>query len=94
MRTDFMLMAIYNKPRLNFEEVCNALGIAPTTGYTRRSLGTFPVPMTGKGKNMSADIRDVANALDELRREAHHAMASLCGTEDWKRSGTFKQKLM
>lgn len=70
MRTDFMLMAIYNKPRLNFEETCNALGIALATGYSQRSRGTFPVPMAGKGPNLSADIRDVALAIDRIRETA------------------------
>ena len=65
MRTEFMLLAIYNKPRLSFKEVCHALGIKEATAYTQRSIGIFPVPMSGKP--LSADIRDVAAALDEIR---------------------------
>lgn len=65
MRTEFMLLAIYNKPRLSFKEVCHALGIKEATAYTQRSIGTFPVPMSGKP--LSADIRDVAAALDTMR---------------------------
>lgn len=68
MRTEFMLLAIYNKPRLNIDEVCNALGISTATGYTHRSLGKFPVPMSGNP--LMADIRDVAAAVDALRDEA------------------------
>lgn len=68
MNTEFMLLAIYNKPRLNIDEVCNALGISTATGYTHRSLGKFPVPMAGNP--LTADIRDVAHALDRLREEA------------------------
>lgn len=66
MRTDFMLMAIYNKPRLTFQEVCHALGLAVPTGYSYKSRGKFPVPLTGN----TADIRDVAKALDDMRRDA------------------------
>lgn len=65
MRTEFMLLAIYNKPRLNLDETCQALGISTATGYTHRSRGKFPVAMTGSP--LTADIRDVASALDLLR---------------------------
>ena len=65
MKTEFMLLAIYDKPRLNFKEVCHALGMKEPTAYTHRSLGTFPVPMGGNP--LSADIRDVAAALDNIR---------------------------
>lgn len=68
MNTEFMLLAIYNKPRLNIDEVCNALGISTATGYTHRSLGKFPVAMCGSP--LSADVRDVAEALDKLRESA------------------------
>lgn len=68
MKTEFMLLAIYNKPRLSIAEVCEALGISKATGYTQRSLQRFPVPMAGTP--LTADIRDVAQALDELRQQS------------------------
>lgn len=43
MQTEFMLLAIYNKPRLSLDETCHALGMSTATGYTHRSLGKFPV---------------------------------------------------
>lgn len=67
MRTEFLLLAIYNKPRLNLEETCQALGMSTATGYTHRSLGKFPVSMSGSP--LTADIRDVAEALDQLREQ-------------------------
>lgn len=67
MRTEFLLLAIYNKPRLTLEEVCESLGMSTATGYTHRSLGKFPVEMSGSP--LTADIRDVATALDKLREE-------------------------
>lgn len=68
MQTEFMLLAIYNKPRLSLDETCQALGISTATGYTHRALGKFPVAMSGKP--LTADVRDVADALDRLREEA------------------------
>lgn len=65
MNTEFMLLAIYNKPRMSLKEVCEAIGMSLQTGYTQRSLGRFPVPMTGNP--LTADIRDVAAYLDVLR---------------------------
>ena len=75
MNTEFMLLAIYNKPRLNFEEVCQALGISKDTGYTHRSLGKFPVPMSGHP--LAADVRDVAAAVDALRQQASESAGKL-----------------
>ena len=69
MKTEFMLLAIFDKPRLNIDEVCKSIGISTATGYTHRSLGKFPVPMAGNP--LSADIRDVAAYLDILREGAN-----------------------
>jgi hypothetical protein len=68
MNTEFMLLAIYNKPRLVLEEVCHALCVSVGTGYQQRCRGVFPVNMTGSP--LSADVRDVAEALDRLRESA------------------------
>jgi hypothetical protein len=65
MNTEFMLLAIYEKPRLSIAEVCEAIGISTPTGYTHRSLGKFPILMAGNP--LTADIRDVAAHLDVLR---------------------------
>jgi hypothetical protein len=63
MQTEFMLLAIYNKPRLNLDETCQALGISTATGYTHRSLGKFPV--------------NVAEALDQLREQARNGSSHM-----------------
>ena len=68
MRTEFMLLAIYNKPRLSFDQVCEAIGVAKQTGYNLRARGEFPVPLAGNP--LTADIRDVAAHLDTLRQPA------------------------
>jgi len=75
MNTQFMLLALYNRPRLTLEQVCDALGIAVGTGYQQRARGVFPVPMTGSP--LSADVRDVAEALDALRERAKTSASNL-----------------
>lgn len=67
MQTEFMLLAIYNKPRISFEQTCEAIGIAKQTGYNLRALKKFPVHLAGTP--LTADIRDVAAHLDELREK-------------------------
>jgi hypothetical protein len=68
MNTEFMLLAIYNKPRLTMEEVCKAIGLALQTGYNQRTAGKFPVPLGGSP--LTADVRDVAAYLDKIRSES------------------------
>lgn len=65
MNTEFMLLAVYNKPRLTLKEVCDAIGMSIKTAYNKRSSHTFPVPMVGDP--LTADVRDVAKYLDSLR---------------------------
>ena len=65
MNTEFMLLAVYNKPRLTLKEVCAAIGMEIKTAYNKRSAHTFPVPMSGTP--LTADVRDVAKYLDSLR---------------------------
>lgn len=68
MQTVFMLLSIYNRPRLALDQVCEAIGIAKQTGYNLRNRGTFPVSLAGVP--LTADIRDVAAYLDQMRAAA------------------------
>lgn len=68
MNTEFMLLAIYNKPTLTLEEVCKAIGMELQTAYNKRSAHNFPIKMTGRP--LTADIRDVAAYLDKRRELA------------------------
>jgi hypothetical protein len=68
MHTEFMLLAIYGKPRLSLKEVCHAIGMPVKTAYNKRSARSFPVPMNGDP--LTADVRDVAAYLDRLREES------------------------
>lgn len=67
MNTEFMLLAIYNKPRLSLKEVCNAIGMEIKTAYNKRSSHSFPVKMSGAP--LTADIRDVAEYMDKIREK-------------------------
>ena len=69
MNTIMMLLGLYEKPRMSLEETCHALGMEKGTGYQQRARGVFPVPMAGSP--LTADIRDVAKALDDMREEAN-----------------------
>lgn len=66
MKTVDMLLSVYRKPRLRFPDVCAAIGISVSTGYKLRHRCEFPVDMIGHP--LTADIRDVAEYLDALRR--------------------------
>jgi hypothetical protein len=58
MTTEFMLLALYNKPRLSLKEVCNAIGMSMKTAYNKCSTHSFPIPMPRDP--LMAGIRDVA----------------------------------
>ena len=68
MNTEYLLLGLYGKPSLELEEVCKAIGMKIKTAYNKRSSGTFPIPMSGKP--LTADVRDVANYMDEKRLDA------------------------
>ncbi len=75
MKTEFMLLSIYNRPRIGFAEVCEAIGIAKQTGYNLRNASRFPVRLAGNP--LTADIRDVAAHLDTLRGDTKSDTESL-----------------
>jgi predicted DNA-binding transcriptional regulator AlpA len=68
MKTEFMLLALYEKPFLNFEEICKAIGIAKQTGYNLRSQNAFPIPLLESP--VRAHVQDVAEYIDQLRDQA------------------------
>lgn len=71
MKSLFILMAQFDsKLRLSLDEVCEAIGYARQTAYNELSLGHFPVPMQKCAGKWVADIRDVAQFLDDERAAA------------------------
>lgn len=63
-----MLLALYEKPFLNFQEICKAIGIALQTGYNLRSQNSFPIPLLESP--VRASIQDVAAYIDQQRELA------------------------
>lgn len=68
MKTEFMLLALYEKPFLNFKETCQAIGIALQSGYNMRSQNSFPIPLLESP--VRASVQDVATYIDEQRELA------------------------
>lgn len=68
MRTEFMLLALYEKPFLNFKETCEAIGLSLQTGYNARSAKQFPVPLLESP--LRASVQDVAAYIDQQRELA------------------------
>ena len=68
MKTEFMLLALYEKTFLNFKATCEAMGISLQTGYNLRSLNSFPVPLLESP--IRASVQDVAEYIDQQRELA------------------------
>lgn len=68
MKTEFMLLALYEKTFLNFKETCEAMGISLQTGYNLRSLNTFPIALLESP--IRASVQDVAEYIDQQRELA------------------------
>lgn len=68
MQTEYLLLALYEKPFLSFQETCKAIGISNQTGYNMRSQKAFPIPMLENP--LRASIQDVAQYIDQQREQA------------------------
>ena len=68
MRTEYLLLALYEKPFLSFQETCKAIGISVQAGYNARSQKCFPIPMLEAP--LRASIQDVARYIDQQRELA------------------------
>ena len=68
MRTDYMLLSIYNKPFLSFSEICDAIGVSKQSGYNARCQGSFPIPLLERP--LRASVQDVAAYIDRERELA------------------------
>lgn len=68
MKTEYMLLSLYEKPFLNFKEVCEAIGIALQTGYNLRTQNAFPIPLLEAP--VRASVQDVAIYIDQQRELA------------------------
>ena len=64
-----MLFEKYGSARLDLVQLADVLNMSKSTIVNQLSAGTFPVKTYLDGKRY-ADIRDVAEYLDEVRKEA------------------------
>jgi len=68
MKTEFMLLAIYEKPLLPLEVFANdIMGIALQTARNRIAAGTFPVPLTRTANQPMIHVSDAAKYIDDNR---------------------------
>lgn len=79
MNTVMLLIARYEKPRLNVREIADLMGISVSRVQNMRSEGSLPIPTYKEGSQVYADIRDVAEYLDGMRAKAR-ALAGLSAT--------------
>ncbi|RQR94546.1 hypothetical protein DIE04_19010 [Burkholderia sp. Bp8994] len=71
MKSLFLLMGQFDcKLVLSLDEVCEAIGYAKQTAYNEICAGRFPIPMQKRANKWVADIRDVAQFLDDERMAA------------------------
>lgn len=71
MKTEFMLLAVYDSPMIPLDKFAkDVLGIELRTAYNRISAGTFPVPVLKPAGKPMIDVRDAANYIDSLKQDA------------------------
>lgn len=71
MKTEFILLAVYEKPLIPLETFCkDVMGIALKTARNRISAGTFQVPITRTDGGMMIHITDAARYIDKQRESA------------------------
>jgi predicted DNA-binding transcriptional regulator AlpA len=64
----FLLIGQFgSKTLLTLDEICDAIGRKKETVYKETCTNTFPIPLRKQGKSWMADIRDVAEYLDNCR---------------------------
>ncbi|QFT84455.1 Pyocin activator protein PrtN [Halomonas sp. THAF12] len=71
MKTEFMLLAVYEKPLIPLETFArDIMGVELQTARNRIAAGTFPVPLTRTARQPMVHINDAAKYIDEQRETA------------------------
>lgn len=70
MNSEFLLLAKYQKPRITMAELADFMGVSLHRAQNMKSAGELPVPVYKEGRNVYADLRDVAAYLDSMRESA------------------------
>lgn len=71
MKTEFMLLACYEKPLIPLDVFCrDVMGVSMQTARNRIASGTFPVPLTRTSRRPMVHIADAAEYIDAQREGA------------------------
>ncbi|MGP9772188.1 pyocin activator PrtN family protein [Halomonas citrativorans] len=71
MKTEFLLLACYEKPLIPLNVFCHdVMGIALQTARNRMAQGTFPVPLTYTARLPMVHVSDAAAYIDQQRESA------------------------
>ncbi|WP_110686986.1 pyocin activator PrtN family protein [Salinicola aestuarinus] len=71
MKTEFMLLACYEKPLIPLDVFCrDIMGVSVQTARNRIAGGTFPVPLTRTARQPMVHVADAARYIDTQRGSA------------------------
>lgn len=70
MNSQIFLGLKYGRLTLTLAEVAAELGIEVGTAHNQIGAGTFPIPTTKRGKKRVADLRDLAEYIDNQREQS------------------------
>ena len=77
MNTLFILLAKYNSPRLNLEQIADFMNVSVQTVQNRIYAKTLPFPVYKEGNGHFADLSAVAAYMDDRRLMAAQAHAAV-----------------
>ncbi|WP_106418208.1 pyocin activator PrtN family protein [Salinicola tamaricis] len=71
MKTEFMLLACYEKPLIPLDVFCrDIMGVSLQTARNRIAAGTFPVALTRTARQPMVHVADAAKYIDSQRGSA------------------------
>ncbi|RCV89690.1 pyocin activator PrtN family protein [Billgrantia montanilacus] len=71
MKTEFMLLAVYEKALIPLDVFAkDIMGVELQTARNRIAAGTFPVPLTRTARQPMVHIADAAKYIDQHRESA------------------------
>jgi hypothetical protein len=81
MKTEFLLLACYEKPLIPLDVFCeDIMGIGLQTARNRMAQGTFPVPLTRTARQPMIHVADAAAYIDQQRESAEKPLKGRHGS--------------
>ncbi len=77
MNTLFLLMAKYQSPRMDVDQIADFLHLAPKVVRNRIYAKDMPFPVYKEGGGYYADLNDVAAYHDRMAQSARDAHAAM-----------------